>query len=49
MTETPESQKADTNRDKRFHQLVAVARQGDECAIADLWREYGFRFEEGTE
>jgi len=33
-------------RDKRFSQLLDMARGGDVEAVADLWREYGFRFAE---
>ena len=29
---------------RRFDQLLALADHGDECAIADLWREFGFAF-----
>jgi hypothetical protein len=29
---------------KRFLQLLDLAREGKEEAIADLWREYGFKF-----
>lgn len=32
--------------DPRFQQLLAAASEGDENAIADLWREFGFRFGE---
>lgn len=32
--------------DLRFQQLLSAARDGDENAIADLWREFSFRFEE---
>ncbi len=31
-------------RDKRFHQLLALAREGDEDAVGDLYREYGFEY-----
>jgi len=36
-----------SNDDPRFQQLLQAARDGDENAVADLWREFGFRFEEG--
>lgn len=29
--------------DKRFRQLLDLARGGDAEAAADLWREFGFR------
>lgn len=32
-------------RDKRFYQLLDMARGGNAEAAADLWREYGFDFE----
>lgn len=32
------------NRDVRFRQLFALAREGNAEAVADLWREYGFDF-----
>lgn len=35
-----------TKRDRRFRQLLDMARGGDAEAVADLWREYGFRFGE---
>lgn len=30
--------------DPRFAQLIDKARSGDDCAIADLWHEFGFDF-----
>lgn len=30
------------NPDERFDHLRALARQGDECAIHDLYAEYGY-------
>ena len=32
------------NRDVRFEQLMALAREGDENAVGDLYREYGVDF-----
>jgi hypothetical protein len=32
------------NKDKRFDQLMSLAEDGDEDAVGDLWREYGFEF-----
>ena len=32
------------HHDDRFHQLLALANEGDECAIADLYAEYGYEF-----
>ena len=31
-------------RDPRYHQLLALAREGNEEAIHDLWVEYHFDF-----
>ena len=33
-------------RDGRLCQLLHLARSGDGDAAGDLWREFGFRFEE---
>jgi hypothetical protein len=33
-------------RDGRFQQLLDLAREGDLCAIAELWNRYTFRFPE---
>jgi len=30
--------------DPRFSQLLALARNGDESAVSDLWAEFGFDF-----
>jgi DNA-binding FadR family transcriptional regulator len=30
--------------DPRFAQLLSLARNGDECAISDLWNEFDFDF-----
>jgi hypothetical protein len=32
-------------RDKRFKQLLALAAEGDETAVHDLWLEYQFDYE----
>ncbi len=32
--------------DARFQQLYVLASEGNAEAVADLWQEYGFRFEE---
>jgi len=49
-TQRPSPTRRQTNppakRDKRFRQLLDMARNGDAEAAADLWREYGFRFGE---
>ena len=34
------------SEDQRFQQLLEVAKRGDECAVGDLFREFGFRFGE---
>jgi hypothetical protein len=34
---------------ERFQQLVALAAGSDECAVADLFHEFGFRFGEEEE
>lgn len=33
-------------RDVRFHQLLDLAREGDLCAVAELWNRYGYGFPE---
>ena len=33
-----------SGRDERFEQLLALAREGDEDAVGDLYREYGFEY-----
>lgn len=33
-----------SGRDERFKQLLALAREGDEDAVGDLYREYGFKY-----
>ena len=35
---------AQTPKSPRFRQLLDLARAGDEVAVADLYREFGFRF-----
>ena len=35
-------------RDARFDQLKALADEGDENAIADLFKEYGYDYERGV-
>ncbi len=35
-----------TERGLRFYHLLALAEEGNEAAIADLFREFGFRFGE---
>ena len=43
---TPQPQATQHPRcDKRFYQLLHLAREGNAKAIADLWKEYGFDFE----
>jgi hypothetical protein len=44
----PETAKQGERRaaDPRFRQLCALASEGNAEAVADLWREYGFRFGE---
>jgi hypothetical protein len=37
-----------TERGLRFYQLLALAEEGNDNAIADLFREFGFRFGEDT-
>jgi hypothetical protein len=32
-----------SGRDERFEQLLALAREGNENAVGDLYREYGFK------
>jgi hypothetical protein len=32
----------------RFNQLIEKAREGDSCAIADLWHEFQFDFYSDT-
>jgi len=32
-------------QNNRFRQLLHLAREGNDEAIADLWREFGFRME----
>lgn len=49
MSKRVKHRKEDKERpkdDPRFQQLLAAAREGDENAIADIWREFGFRFGE---
>ena len=36
-------------RDPRFRQLVALAEAGDECAAADLFKEFDYVFQGGEE
>ncbi len=31
-------------RDERFNQLLALADEGNEDAVGDLFREYGFEY-----
>ena len=31
-------------RDERFEQLLALAREGNEEAVSDLFKEYGFQY-----
>ena len=35
-----------TERGLRFYQLLALAEEGSEAAVASLLREFGFRFGE---
>lgn len=35
--------------DPRFDQLMDLARDGDEAAVADLWHEYGYDFHAAAE
>jgi len=35
--------------DPRFKQLLALAEDGDECAVADLFREFDYVFRGGEE
>lgn len=36
-------------RDPRFRQLLALAEDGDECAVADLFKEFDYVFQGGEE
>jgi hypothetical protein len=36
--------RAGHTREIRFEQLLAIAREGDEAAVADLWIEFGFQY-----
>jgi len=40
--ECGERQSRMQRNDSRFRQLLALAREGDEEAVGDLYREYGF-------
>lgn len=42
----PRSSPPPATRDRRFNQLLDMARAGNAEAVSDLWREYGFRFGE---
>lgn len=42
-----QSSPSPAKRDKRFSQLLDMARAGNAEAVSDLWREYGFEFERG--
>lgn len=33
-------------RDRRFYELLDLAREGDICAIAELWNRYSYHFPE---
>ena len=33
-----------SGRDQRFKQLLDLAQEGDEDAVGDLYREYGFEY-----
>lgn len=46
MSERRQSRLSKPARSLRLRQLLAAARDGDENAIADLWREFGLRFGE---
>ena len=35
-------------RDQRFRQLLQLAQDGNQVAVTDLWREYGYRFGKGA-
>lgn len=37
------------DRDPRFQQLLALAEAGDECAAADLFREFDYEYLGGSE
>jgi hypothetical protein len=37
-----------TERGLRFYQLLALAEEGNEHAVGDLFREFGFRFGKDT-
>ena len=43
---TFDDRKATAHRsDNRFKELLDLAREGDECAVQDLWLEFGFDYE----
>lgn len=42
--QNPSQRKQSPNRDQRFRQLLALAREGDEAAVHDLWAEFQFDF-----
>lgn len=44
--ERPQDCRPKHRRGARFEQLLALARTGDQEAVADLFREFGFRFGE---
>ena len=35
--------------EERFEQLLALAREGNEDAVGDLWREFGVEYRGGAE
>lgn len=35
---------AEFKKDERFKQLLDEAESGDENAVGDLWREFGFQY-----
>lgn len=42
--ECRDSKSVRQTNDSRFRQLLALARGGDEDAVGDLYREYGFEY-----
>jgi len=46
---TEQTRKEAQERDPRFRQLLALAEAGDECAAADLFKEFDYVFQGGEE
>lgn len=36
-------------QEERFEHLMSLANGGDENAIGDLWREFGFKYQQAGE